>query len=148
MEKEIYTINKELKILEDQNSLYFNFKKPKSYVRPTYQTLSRYTVKWDYTLKSQKNLEKLLDLNLIVKVGCNNNGGYYVWYALPDVITILIEYAKNYAGQNWDFTYDEITAYIEQLNQIKYDINFSPTQLIKENKQRISYLYKLKEKLC
>ena len=133
MEKELYTINKEAKRLRDQNNLYYEYKKPDSYVRPIYDTLFHYTVEYN---------KKLIDLDLIVEV----DDEYYPWYAVHDVITILIEYAENEAQDAWCFSNDEIKDYIDKLNSIKYDINFCPTQLIKDNKQKISYIYYLKEK--
>jgi len=135
MEKELYTINKEAKRLRDQNSLYYEYKKPDSYVQPIFDTLSHYTVEYD---------KKLIDLDLIVEV----DDEYYAWYAVHDVINVLIEYAENWAKDDWCYSDDEVEDYIEELNTIaiEYDINFSPLQLIKENKQKISYLYDLKER--
>lgn len=133
MEKELYTINKEAKKLRDQNSLFYEYKKPDSYVNPIFDTLSYYTVEYN---------KKLIDLNLIVEV----DDEYYPWYAVPVVINILIEYAENYAKEDWSLSDDEIKEYINNLNSIKYDITFCPSQIIKENKQKISYLYYLKEK--
>ena len=133
MEREIYTINKEAKRLRDENSLYYEFKKPDSYVNPIMDTLSCYSVDYD---------KQLSDLGLIVEV----DNDYYPWYAVHDVITILIEYAENWGKDDWWFNDDEIKDYIAELNSIKYDINFCPMSLIESNKYKISYLYDLKER--
>jgi len=133
MEKELYTINKEAKRLRDENSLYYQYIKPDSYVPPIIDTLSDYSVAYD---------KQLIDLGLIIEI----DNDYYPYYAVHDVITILIEYAENWGKDDWGLNDDEIEDYIADLNAIKYDINYCPRGLMKTNKQKIAYLYDIKEK--
>jgi len=127
--KELQTI--EEKRIRDEYILYF--KKPESYVSPTnvsYDTLSRYAVDYDYSAKNLAKLKKSIDLNLVVKV----DGKYYPWYAVHDVINLLIDYAKNHGGENWGFNYYEIKEYIEELNLIKSDFSYKVIKQLKHLK--------------